>query len=178
MYQVNLLPWRERVLRRRGMFWLRLLMLHLMVALTIPALMLGGLRYQQQQLRDTLQGRERQYDELAQRYRQTQAALAQWTQLTALDAQRRRNQTHNQRYPGLLRQLAEALPQPLWLVALEEHHQRVTLRGLSPHYPAIVELTHNLTAQALLPGHRLAEVIQRQDGLLTFVLTAPWGDDE
>ncbi|MCS3406251.1 MULTISPECIES: PilN domain-containing protein [Gammaproteobacteria] len=178
MYQVNLLPWRERALRRRGMFWLRLLVLQLMVALIIPALMLGGLRYQQQQLRDTLQGRERQHDELAQRYRQTQAALAQWVRLTTQDALRRRNQTHNQRYPRLLRQLAEALPQPLWLVALEEQRQRVTLRGLSPHYPAIVELTRNLTAQGVLPGHRLAEVNQRQDGLLTFVLTAPWGEDE
>ncbi|MFI8417330.1 PilN domain-containing protein [Serratia sp. NPDC078593] len=178
MHQVNFLPWREQAQRRRAAFWLRVLCGHLVLTLAILALALSGLRYQRHQLQEVLQRQAQHYGVLVRQQQQIQAAMTRIARMAARETQRQRNQKHNQRYVRLLQQLAAVLPEPLWLIALEEQAETLTLRGLSPHYPAVVQLTQRLTSQALLPGYRLSEVMQRKDDLLVFTLLVPWRRDE
>ena len=49
MYQVNFLPWRQRRERRRGYFWLGVLLLQLTALLLTLFLVAGQLRHQQAQ---------------------------------------------------------------------------------------------------------------------------------
>ncbi|MEB6337302.1 PilN domain-containing protein [Serratia rhizosphaerae] len=178
MYQVNLLPWRQQAQRRRARLWLRLLTLQLVLALTIAAVMLAGVRHRQQQQRSLLLQYTQRYEALQQQYRLIQTATGELARLSARQAQHRRNQSHNLQYARFLPQLAAALPASVWLLSLETQAHTLRLRGLSQGYPALVQLTHRLTTQALLPDHRLTDVAQRSDGLFSFTLTAPWGRDE
>lgn len=178
MYQVNLLPWRQQAQRRRARFWLRLLTLQLALALTIAALLLAGVRHRQQQQRSLLQQYTQQNEALQQQYRLIQAATEELTRLSERQAQHHRNQAHNLQYARFLPQLAAALPASAWLLSLEVQAHRLRVRGLSQGYPALVQLTDRLTAQALLPGHQLEDVAQRADGLFSFTLTALWRRDE
>jgi pilus assembly protein HofN len=176
MYQVNLLPWRERVQRQRYLFWRRVLVAQLILILLISTAFFAALRYQLAVQRNSLKRLEQQQSELTLRYQQTQQAMKQLAQATARETQRQQNQLHNQRYPQLLQQISSVMPEPLWLVALEENAQGITLQGLSQHHTAILGFAQRLTELPLLQQSRLTDVTRRQDGLLSFTLTARWAN--
>lgn len=177
MYQVNFLPWRTRVQRRCGAFWLRMFVLQLVLVLAVLMVVFGLLSQQQSQRYEALLTLLRQQAELTTRYQQLQQAMAQLARLTAQAEQHDKNLVHNRRYLLLFQQLSAILPAPLWLIALESNAQNITLRGLSRRYEAVVQFEQQLAALPLLPRYRLAEVAQRQDGLFSFTLAAQWGRD-
>ncbi len=177
MYQVNLLPWRLRRQRQRYRFWLRCFYVQLLAALVTLAFIYGMLSGRQAQQRQILQGLEQQQAELSGQLQQRQQMMAELARLAAEDARRQQNHAHNQRYLALLQQLSRALPEALWLTELEEDAKGISLRGLGGHYAAIATFERRLTALPLLQGCRLAEVTQRQDGVLAFTLTARWRQD-
>lgn len=178
MYQVNLLPWRVQVQRRRGAFWLRMLVLQLVLMLAVLMVVFGLLSQQQAQRHEALLVLVRQQAELAGRHLQLQQAMARLARLTALAEQYDKNQVYNRRYLQLLQQLSTLLPPPLWLIALEGNAQSVSLRGLSHRYEAVVQFEQQLATVSLLQSYRLAEVVRRQDGLFSFALVAQWSRDE
>lgn len=178
MYQVNLLPWRRQRQRRRGGFWLRMLTLQLVLLLLAIATVFNLLNDQEAQRQNALRALSGQLAGLTQRYQQAQQQLAQLERQNVRSALHTRNLQHNRRYLQLMQQLSDAVLPPLWLVALEGSLQEgLQLRGVSRHHAAIVQFERRLAALPLLRQLRLAEVVQRKDGLLTFTLTA-WGRDE
>lgn len=177
MYQVNLLPWRLRALRQRYGFWRRMFGVQLVFALALPVTALFLLSYQQEQLQRTVQLLTQQSQVLAERIQQTQQVMATLARLTAEETRRQQNARHNLRYLALLQQLAAVIPDELWLTALEENAQGISLRGFSGQYAAIALFEQRLAALPLLQGNRLAEVTQHKDGVLAFTLMARWGKD-
>ncbi|CAI1862371.1 PilN domain-containing protein [Serratia quinivorans] len=175
MYQVNLLPWRIGGQRRRYAFWLRVFILQLVLVLAALMVVFGLLSQQQAQRHEALLMLSGQQTELTERYQQLQQAVARLARLTALAQQHDNNRVHNRRYLQLLQQLSSLLPAPVWLIALESHSQNITLRGLGRRYEAVLQFEQQLTALPLLQNYRLAEVVQRQDGLFSFTLMAQWG---
>lgn len=178
MYQVNLMPWRVQVQRRRGAFWLRMLVLQLVLMLAVLMVVFGLLSQQQAQRHEALLVLVRQQAELTDRHQQLQQAMARLASLTALAEQYDKNQVYNRRYLQLLQQFSTLLPPPLWLIALEANAQSVSLRGLSRRYEAVVQFEQQLATVSLLQSYRLAEVVRRQDGLFSFALVAQWSRDE
>lgn len=178
MYQVNLLPWRARIQLRRGAFWLRLFVLQLVLVLAVLMGVFGWLSQQLALRHHALLALLQQQTELTARYQQRQQAMTRLTHLTAQAEQHGKNLAHNRRYLQLLQQLSPLLPAPLWLIALESNGQNLTLRGLSRRYEAVVQFEQQFTRLPGLQRYRLAEVAQRQDGLLSFTLVAQWGRDE
>lgn len=177
MYQVNLLPWRIRVQRQRYGFWLRVFCIQLLVALALPVTAFFLLRYQHAQQQSTLQTLTQQHLVLAGRIQQTQQVMAALARLTAEETRRQQNEIHNRRYLYLLQQLSAVIPDELWLTALEENAQGISLRGFSGQYAAIALFEQRLAASPLLESHRLAEVTRHKNGILAFTLTARWGKD-
>lgn len=175
MYQVNLLPWRMMAQRRRCAFRLRIFVLQLALMLVAMTIVFGLMSHQQTQLHGVLLTLSRQQTVLAERYQQTRQAMTRLTRLTAQADRQGKNQAHNRRYLQLLQQLSVILPAPLWLTALESNAQNITLRGFSRRYGAVIRFEQQLAALPLLQRCRLAEVIQRQDGLFSFTLMAQWG---
>jgi pilus assembly protein HofN len=175
MYQVNLLPWRIGGQRRRYAFWLRVFILQLVLVLAVLMVVFGLLSQQQVQRHEALLMLSGQQTELTERYQQLQQAVTRLARLTVLAQQHDNNRVHNRRYLQLLQQLSTSLPNSLWLIALESHSQNITLRGLGRRYEAVLQFEQQLTALPLLHNYRLAEVVQRQDGLFSFTLMAQWG---
>lgn len=174
MYQVNLLPWRRLAQRRRCAFWLRLFVLQLALMLAAMAAVFGLMSHQQTQRHEALMTLSRQQVGLAERYQQTRQAMARLVRLNELADRQEKNQAHNRRYLQLLQQFSAILPAPLWLTVLESDVQKITLRGLSRRYGAIIRFEQQLAALPLLQHCRLAEVVQRKDGLFSFTLMAQW----
>ena len=172
MYQVNFLPWRQRRDRRRGCFWLGVLLLQITVLLLALFLVAGQLRHQQAQRQERLALLEEELAAVTLLVRQQQQERAQRARYSAL-AER-----HNRRYLQLLQQLSSCLPPPLWLTALDSDAANgLRLRGLSRSPAAISQFERRLAGMPALPRLRLAEVAQRDDGLYAFHLVAQWGRD-
>ncbi|HFD0317783.1 PilN domain-containing protein [Serratia marcescens] len=175
MYQVNFLPWRQRRDRRRGYFWLGVLMLQVTALLLALFLVAGQLRHQQalRQARLAMLGEELAALTLLARQQQQERALHR-----ARAERQASNAQHNRRYFHLLQQLSSSIPPPLWLTALESDAVNgLRLRGLSRSPAAITQFERRLAGMPALPRLRLAEVAQRDDGLYTFHLAAQWGRD-
>lgn len=178
MYQVNFLPWRQRRERRRGYFWLGVLLLQLAALLLALFLVAGQLRHQQAQRQARLATLGEELAALTLRVRQQQQEWAQRARQSALAERQARNAQHNRRYLLLLQQLSTAVPPPLWLTALESDAANgLRLRGLSRSPAAISQFERRLVAMPMLQQQRLSEVAQRDDGLFSFHLAAQWGRD-
>ncbi|HGM6746726.1 TPA: PilN domain-containing protein [Serratia marcescens] len=177
MYQVNFLPWRQRRDRRRGCFWLGVLLLQVTVLLLAGGLVAGQLRHQQAQRQERLALLEEELAAVTLLVRQQQER-AQRARYSALAERQARNAQHNRRYLQLLQQLSSCLPPPLWLTALDSDAANgLRLRGLSRSPAAISQFERRLAGMPALPRLRLAEVAQRDDGLYAFHLVAQWGRD-
>ncbi|HAT4982827.1 TPA: PilN domain-containing protein [Serratia marcescens] len=180
MYQVNFLPWRQRRERRRGYFWLGVLLLQVTVLLLALLLVAGQLRHQQTQRQARLAMLGEELTALTSLARRQQQERAQQAMHSARAERQARNVQHNRRYLQLLQRLSSTVPPPLWLTALESDMANgLRLRGLSRTPAAITQFERRLAEMPTLPRLRLAEVVQRDDGLYTFHLVAQlqWGRD-
>lgn len=183
MYQVNLLPWRSRLLQQRYTYWLRLFggQLLLVLSLFIGAFFLLEAERKTQQNR--LQSLAQQQAALLQQLQQKRQVMARLAAITAAEVSRQQNHRHNQRYVAFLQQLSlsmpEALSRPktLWLTLLEENIDGISLQGFAVHYAAIIHFEQSLAAMPLLQGSYLAEVKQHNEGVLAFTLKARWANE-
>lgn len=178
MYQVNLLPWRSHRLRQRYRFWLSCFCLQLLVILVLLALIYGALSYQQLQQRRVLQEKAQQYANLEGQIQQKRQIIAELARLAAVQVRQQQNEAHNRRYILLLQQLSRTLPEALWITELEENAKGFSLHGQGGHYAAITLLEQRLSALPWLQSSHLTDVIQGKDGVLAFILTAFWRQDE
>ena len=176
MYQVNFLPWRQRRERRRGYFWLGVLLLQVAALLLALFLIAGQLRHQQAQRQARLAMLGEELAALTLLVRQQERAQRA---LHSVRAERQAsNAQHNRCYLQLLQQLSSSVPPPLWLTALDSDAANgLRLRGLSRSPAAITQFERRLAGMPALPRLRLAEVAQREDGLYSFHLAARWGRD-
>ncbi|BEM55280.1 pilus assembly protein PilN [Serratia marcescens] len=178
MYQVNFLPWRQRRDRRRAYFWLGMLLLQVTALLLALFLAAGQLRHQQAQRQARLVMLGEELAALTLLAREQQQDRAQRELHSARAERQARNAQHNRRYLQLLQQLSSCMPPPLWLTALDSDAANgLRLRGLSRSPAAITQFERRLAGMPALPRLRLAEVVQREDGLYAFHLAAQWGRD-
>lgn len=177
MYQVNLLPWRTWRQQQRYHFWRRGFYIQLLAMLGCLVLAHWALGYQQTQQRQLLSALVQQQTHLSEQILQRQKMMTELANLAAKAKQRQQNRAHNQRYIALLQHLAQTLPTTLWLTDFEENAKGISLRGYGAHYLAIVAFEQDLISLPLLKNSRLAEVVQRKDGLLAFTVTALWRQD-
>lgn len=178
MYQVNFLPWRQRRDRRRGYFWLCVLLLQVTVLLLAGFLVAGQQRHQQAQRQERLATLDEELAALTLLARQQQQERAQQARHRALAEQQANNAQHNRRYLQLLQHLSSCVPPPLWLTTLDSDAANgLRLHGMSGSPAAISQFERRLAEMPALPRLRLAEVAQREDGLFSFHLAAPWGRD-
>ncbi|ENY0910594.1 TPA: PilN domain-containing protein [Serratia marcescens] len=178
MYQVNFLPWRQRRERRRGYFWLGVLLLQVAALLLALFLIAGQLRHQQAQRQARLAMLGEELAALTLLVRQQQQERAQRALHSVRAERQASNAQHNRRYLQLLQQLSSSVPPPLWLTALDSDAANgLRLHGLSRSPAAITQFERRLAGMPALPRLRLAEVAQREDGLYSFHLAARWGRD-
>ncbi|MCW2476959.1 PilN domain-containing protein [Candidatus Symbiopectobacterium sp. NZEC151] len=180
-FRVNLLPWRQRRrVRDTRRWWLWLLFFSGGLLLTLAACrerldqqrgaMEETLRtLQQKQLADSAQLREVQRLMAALRQRQAQLQAEEQTR------------AHNQGYEQLLKQLAQWVPDGLWLTALTVQDGKAHLTGRSHDYADIVHFSSRLETETALTSVRLMqtrqEIMASPEGdvpVLTFHLQADW----
>lgn len=174
MFRVNFLPWRARAQWRRYRFWRGVFTGQGVLALVAGIALFAFLHQQQVQQGKVLAQLAQHKSELGQRYQQVQLAMSRLAQQAARAAQLARNGEQNRRYLQLLQHCSTLAPAPLWLVALEGNPQGLVLRGMSHRYLPIAQFGHELAALSSLQQQRLEEVVQRDDGALSFTLKAQW----
>lgn len=180
-FRVNLLPWRHRRwVRETRRWWLWLLFLSGGMLLVL-AVCRGGLdqqrgtmeemlrTLQQKQLADSAQLREVERLMVALRQRQKQQQAESKTRV------------HNRGYEQLLKQLAQWVPDGLWLTAMSVQDGKVHLTGRSHDYADIVHFNSRLETETALTSVRLMqtrqEIMSSSGGdvpVLTFHLQADW----
>ncbi|MEW7000197.1 hypothetical protein M5585_04680 [Serratia ureilytica] len=110
MYQVNFLPWRQRRERRRGYFWLGVLLLQVAALLLALFLIAGQLRHQQAQRQARLAMLGEDLAALTLLVRQQQQERAQRALHSVRAERQSSNAQHNRRYLQLLQQLSSSVP--------------------------------------------------------------------
>lgn len=177
MYQVNLLPWRSRLLQQRYTYWLRLFggQLLLVLSLFIGAFFL--LEAEQKKQQNRLQSLAQQQTVLLQQLQQKRQVMARLSAIAAAEVYRQQNHRHNQRYLAFLQQLSLSTPEALWLTIFEENMNGISLQGFAAHYAAIIHFEQSLATMPLLQDSYLAEVRQHNEGVLAFTLKARWASD-
>ncbi|WP_440866120.1 PilN domain-containing protein [Symbiopectobacterium purcellii] len=105
-------------------------------------------------------------------------ALQQWQAQQQADNNTR---THNRGYEQLLKQLAQWVPDGLWLTAIKVQDGKVHLTGRSHDYADIVHFSSRLETETALTSVRLMqtrqEIMASPEGdvpVLTFLLQADW----
>lgn len=180
-FSVNLLPWRQRRWvrdTRRWWLWLLFFLVGVLIALAVcrgeldqqRGAVEGALRtLQQKHLADSAQLREVQ---------RLMAALQQWQAQQQADNKTR---AHNRGYEQLLKQLAQWVPDGLWLTAITVQDGKVHLTGRSHDYADIVHFSSQLDTETALTSVRLMqtrqEIMASPEGdvpVLRFLLQADW----
>jgi len=174
MYQVNLLPWRQRRRRRRARAVGAVLAAELLLALCST----GGLWLSWRDEQSALMGRLallQQQQRLAQRqWREHQECLELCGQRQNILNHYRRIRQGNQHYYRFFQRLPALLPPGLWLTSLRLREGRLLADGCSRDYAAIVETSSRLGRYPLLKPAHWREITRLENGLLRFQLQTPW----
>lgn len=157
---VNLLPWRQRRLAQdTRRWWLWLLFFTGVLSLT-----LGTCRWTLTQQRSVLEDRLRTVQQEQHAY-SVQLREVQWL-MAALRREHGKQQAddktraHNRGYEQLLTQLAQLLPDGLWLTAMTAQDGKVNLRGKGHDYADIVHFSSRLETETVLTSVRLIQTRQ------------------
>ncbi len=172
MSSVNLLDWRQRMLRRRLLRWAWLSGGLLLLALT---LLLAG----RQCLVKKLERRQAILLHWRQADRQLQPLMQRYSELRAqqqkLREQAARRQERRQRlayWPAFLQQLELSVPEKLWLSSLKHQQRRLCLEGSSQQPDAARLLGQRLRQPPLLADWQPGALQKNADGLYRFTLAA------
>lgn len=172
MIWVNLLPWREKQLKRVWRqemlsFALALLLLGFMVSVLLQKFQYGYQHWQRTVglWQNTLQQAESLVRQRGKAISEFELLQQQQRQLQAFSLQTRR-------WLFFIQNFAAEMPDTLWLIRMEKAQHRVTLTGFSPGLEEIDQFRHKLSQYPLFlsvsPG-----IIERQsDGHLLFTLHA------
>lgn len=183
-FRVNLLPWRQRRLRRETRHWWLWLLFFTVGLLTTLAVYRGMLTQQRGALDETLhllQQEKQAYSGQLRKVQQLMEALQQqqWKQQAA-----NKTRAHNRNIEQLLKQLTQTLPDGLWLTAMTVQNGKVNLMGRGHDYADIVRFSSRLETETVLTTVRLIQA--RQETVpstasamptLTFHLQADWDTD-
>ncbi|MFH8135859.1 PilN domain-containing protein [Pantoea osteomyelitidis] len=172
MVAVNLLPWRERQLRRQRRCWFQL------IFFTLLLLLIALLLVRWQNARAYLQ-LEREQAELTEQARRLEDALAEQRaaqqkleQLENLLRQRRRAVDQLNGWHQFWLTLPALLPDSLWLTRLEKRDALLTLEGRSYSMQAVRDFRLQLAAQPLFSQVRQGSVSRQPEGDYYFALRA------
>lgn len=180
-FHVNLLPWRQRRWgrdTRRWWLWLLFFSVGLLIALGVCR---GRLDQQRGVMEETLRTLQLKHLADSTQLREVQrlmGALQQWHAQQQADNDTR---AHNRGYEQLLKQLAQWVPDGLWLTAITVQDGEVHLTGRSHDYADIVHFSSRLETETALTSVRLMqtrqEIMASPEGgvpVLTFLLQADW----
>lgn len=172
MIAVNLLPWRERQLRRQRRRWFQLILFTLMLLPGTLILLRGQYMRHSHQL-------ERQQAALANEVRRLESALAQQQaakqQLELLQMtlrQRQRVATQLHAWHQFWLSLPALLPDSLWLIQLEKRDAFLNLEGRSHSMGAVRDFRLKLAALPLFTQVRQGAVSRQPEGDFRFALRA------
>ncbi len=180
-FRVNLLPWRQRRwVRDTRRWWLRLLFF-LGGLLIVLAVCRGRLEQQRGAMEETQRTLQQKHLADSAQLREVQrlmVALQQWHVQQQADNKTR---VHNRGYEQLLKQLAQWVPEGLWLTAITVQDGKAHLRGRSHDYADIVHFGSRLETETALTSVRVMqtrqEIMASPEGdvpVLTFHLQADW----
>ncbi len=180
-FHVNLLPWRQRRWvrdTRRWWLWLLFFSVGLLIALGVCRGRLDQQRGEMEETLHTLQQRHLADSTQLREVQRLMDALQQWQAQQQADNNTR---THNRGYEQLLKQLAQWVPDGLWLTAIKVQDGKVHLTGRSHDYADIVHFSSRLETETALTSVRLMqtrqEIMASPEGdvpVLTFLLQADW----
>ncbi|MBG6246075.1 hypothetical protein CS369_17250 [Candidatus Symbiopectobacterium sp. 'North America'] len=180
-FRVNLLPWRQRRwVRDTRRWWLRLLFFlgSLLIALAVCR---GGLDQQRGAMEETLRTLQQKHFADSEQLLEVQRLMAALQQWHAQQQAENKTRVHNRGYEQLLKQLAQWMPDGLWLTAITVQDGKVYLTGRSHGYAYIVHFSSRLEAETALTSVRLMQTRQERmaspEGevpVLTFHLQADW----
>ena len=172
MVAVNLLPWRERQLRRQRRGWLQL------IFFTLLLLLIALLLLRWQNARQCLQ-LEREQAALTEQARHLESALAEQRaaqqkleQLENLLRQRQHAVEQLNGWHQFWMTLPALLPDSLWLTRLEKRDALLTLEGRSHSMQAVRDFRLQLAAQSLFSQVRQGSVSRQPEGDYHFALRA------
>ncbi|MCW2479299.1 PilN domain-containing protein [Candidatus Symbiopectobacterium sp. NZEC135] len=180
-FRVNLLPWRQRRwVRDTRRWWLRLLFFlgGLLIALAVCRGRLDQQRGAMAEMQRTLQQKHLADSAQLREVQRLMVALQQWHVQQQADNKTR---AHNRGYEQLLKQLAQCVPEGLWLTAITVQDGKAHLTGRSHDYADIVHFSSRLETETALTSMRLMqtrqEIMASPEGdvpVLTFHLQADW----
>lgn len=180
-FRVNLLPWRQRRwVRDTRRWWLRLLFFWggLLIALAVCRGRLDQQRGALEETQRTLQQRHLADSAQLREVQRLMVALQQWNAQQQADNKTR---AHNRGYEQLLKQLAQWVPEGLWLTAITVQGGKLHLTGRSRDYADIVHFSSRLATETALTAVRLMqtrqEIMASPEGdvpVLMFLLQADW----
>ncbi|MGL9720743.1 PilN domain-containing protein [Symbiopectobacterium sp.] len=180
-FRVNLLPWRQRRwVRDTRRWWLRLLFFlgSLLIALAVCH---GGLDQQRGTMEETLRTLQQKHLDDSAQLREVQRLMVALQQWHAQQQAENKTRVHNRGYEQLLKQLAQWVPDGLWLTAITVQDGKVYLTGRSHEYADIVHFSSRLETETVLTSVRLMqtrqEIMASLEGdvpVLTFHLQADW----
>nr|WP_113867466.1 PilN domain-containing protein [Brenneria salicis]NMN90276.1 pilus assembly protein HofN [Brenneria salicis ATCC 15712 = DSM 30166]RBP61200.1 pilus assembly protein HofN [Brenneria salicis ATCC 15712 = DSM 30166]RLM30223.1 hypothetical protein BHG07_11705 [Brenneria salicis ATCC 15712 = DSM 30166] len=180
MLLVNLLPWRQRRLRRRARHGLLALLLQLLLAGLLLGMIYSRWHQQYTELRDEFSEVSTQRQQLAAHYQQTRRIRSRLQRYQAQQQADAAGVRHNQRYLGLLEQLSGMMPERLWLTEIADRGTYLSIVGMSENYTDIVSLNHALISHPAVARARVLNAFRQQNvrSLLRFSLQADWKNDE
>ncbi len=174
MYQVNLLPWRQRRNRRRAV----LLILTLTLVMLLTGAAIGLLAFHWRGERADLTARLGQWQRQAQWEARQQLGIQRRTEQYRRLAHSlkiyRQTASDNRRFSRLLDQLPTLLPAGLWLTGLHQQDGNVVISGCCERYGDIVSLRRRLVDSALFTHLHWQEIGQRENGYFSFTFQAGW----
>jgi len=174
MFQVNLLPWRQRRDRRRAARVILALALEMLLAGAAMGLLAAHWRSE----RTDLSARLEQWQRQAQWEANQQLGVQRCTQRLQRMAHRlgiyRQAALDNRRFSQLLDQLPALLPAGLWLTGLHQQAGAVVISGCGERYGDILSLRKRLVDASVFTDLRWQEIGQRENGYFSFTFSAGW----
>lgn len=174
MYQVNLLPWRQRRWRRRAIRLAAVLAAELLLALGSASMLAWSWREERAALAAQSAALQRQELDVRRQVQQRRRCVERLASLEGVMRAYRQAEAGN-RYPSLLiNRLALSLPPGLWLTSVQWRDGRLAVDGCSRDYGAILETNRRLGRRLLPVSPHWREIIRLENGMLRFRLQADY----
>ncbi len=174
MYQVNLLPWRQRRRRRRARVLAAVLAAELLLAFALSGWLWLCWREEQPALAARLVRLQQQERQVQQQWRERRQRVELCGRLQGTLNQYRRIRSGNEHYYRFFQQLPALLSPGLWLTSLRLREGELLAEGCSRSYAAIVETNGRLGRHLLLKPAQWGEITRLENGSLRFRLQASW----
>ncbi|MEA9390898.1 PilN domain-containing protein [Acerihabitans sp. TG2] len=174
MYQVNLLPWRQRRARRRSRLFSFTLALEMLLAGLVSGLLAFHWRSEQADLAERLGQWQRQAQWTFDQQQHVQRQIEQHRRMAHRLSFYRQSALNNQYFSRLLDQLPTLLPAGLWLTGLRQQEGTLVISGCCECYGDILSLRRRLGASELFSHVRWQGISRRNNGHFRFTFQTDW----